>query len=408
MRRFVCLLALMLLTSFILPGKSFGQSVRYDNVGYNMFLRSFERAAKDQGAPCWPLIPKGQAGTWALVTFDTQNCDITFVTRRRYPASSLLANTQTVARLSKLPLANYIIKDSLHTRGVDLELNPYLIRSRFHTRLDVPLGQITDAIGKAGFPTPIAVAVDATGSTACNLTSLRHITAIDKYWFAAQTDIPADSHINFDAHLTWRSWVNAAVVVAVALLVIATFVGQFRRGNRKTTSEPEVFSSAEAQRRYDKSPPRWTLLLLPVLPIALVPVITMMSNHSVTVFSFLSPEIHSAGLFLPIFVLLAQVAVRTRQNNRKAGALTDKAHLKVLSSRQTIDRKIFFIPLGALLPMITLAAFVTFNPPLNFRQARIDHLLLYACYAVGFSLLAYFMYRTTTAFRVKKTPAPEP
>ncbi len=61
MKSRVCLLVLVLLTCLALPTTSFGQTVRHENFGYNLFLRSFERAAKDQGAACWPLIPKGQA-----------------------------------------------------------------------------------------------------------------------------------------------------------------------------------------------------------------------------------------------------------------------------------------------------------------------------------------------------------
>lgn len=403
----IYLFALALLISLALPTKSFGQAVRHDNVGYNLLLRLFERAAKDQNAACWPLIPKGQTGTWALVTFDTQNCDITFVTRRSYPASSLLRSTKTVARLSRLPLANYIISESLHTRAVDLELNPYLVRSRFHTRIGLPLGQIADAIGKAGFPNPIALAVDATGSTHCNLTSASHPITVDNYWFAAQRDIPADSNVNFDAHLTWRSWLNLALMTAVALLVIVFTIRRLRKKTSGTPTEASALSPEEAQRRYDKSIPRWILLFLPAITVAVVFLLTMESSHDVTVFSFLSPSTQTVGLFMLLIIITALGVVMSRLNNRRANGVVQKMPAQLSANRKIVDPKILLLPLFAFVPMLALMVYILLNPPLTFRQSRIDHWLIYACQAIGFLLIAYFLYRTVTAARGKRTPAPE-
>jgi Zn-dependent protease with chaperone function len=407
MRCRTCLLALALLVTLAVPAKSFGQNVRYDNAAYGFFLHPFEQAARDQNPACWPLIPQGQKGTWALVTFDTQNCDITFVTRRSYPASSLLLKTMTVARLCKLPLANYIVVEGLHTRAIDLELNPYLVRSRFHTRISLPLGQIAAAIGKAGFPAPIAVAVDGSETTSCNLNIARHSTTIDNYWFAVLSDIPAGSTINFDAHLTWRSWLALVLMAAVFISLAIGPLIMLRKKKSETATEPRVLSPVEAQLKYNKSVPKWVLLLIPIVLFTLIPLLRMVFNHNVTVFDFLNQNLQPIGSAFLLLIVLTLTAVSSRINKRKTTVDSQNTSAQLPGNRKVIDPKLMLLPFGALLPMLALFMYTTFNPPLTFRQSRIDHWLIYACYAVGFSLIAYFVYSTFIAARGKKTPAPE-
>ncbi len=262
-------------------------------------------------------------------------------------------------------------------------------------------------MGKAGFPAPIAVAVDTSDSTSCNLIAAGRARRLHNYWFSSQNEIPASSAINFDAHLTSSSWFNLALIAAFALLLVVQVIIQIRKNNSNSTTSTDTLSPEEAQRRYDKSAPRWVMLFLPALPVAVVPLFIITSNHAVTIVSFLNPAIQIIALLCPVVVLILVPALLSSSNKRKQSGAEQTMPVQPATNKKTANPKITFFPFYAFLPMIALLAYVTFNPPLTYHQSRIYHWLIYGVSAFGYLMIAYFVYRSLTANRGKRTPAPE-